>query len=166
MDTSMSNWITNNLTVSGDTEQIAKFFSECFTGTVINFEKINPAYKILSAKEFSQKYETYLTSICDHWKKTTEDHYYGALGQGPPILYKGNGFFAGKAEQGDVHAFFQKKGDSYFTANQRLSTSRKQILLSCYNYMTRFYPELLSEKNIKEEAVSHEAVKPKALHRR
>jgi len=61
----MPNWIGNNVTVSGDEQQMNDFFSNCFTDGSIDFEKIIPSPK--TKEECPEKY------ICDCKKEGIED---------------------------------------------------------------------------------------------
>lgn len=75
----------------------------------------NPYLITLSIKPLCKRYRIYMESLCAPFKEVNESRYYDQLNVLPPIRHNRNSFFMGEPYSGNLHSFYFKVGDRYFT---------------------------------------------------
>ena len=96
---------------------------------------VKQGFTILSDKEYDNFVVEFEQKQCGDWKEIDKQTYEDALNILPPVQYSKGGFFISEAYFGQLHDFYQQKGDKYYTCLQRITTPRKEILDSLDKYL-------------------------------
>lgn len=91
-------------------------------------EKENNPYLIaLPIKPLAKRARIYMESLCGPFEEVSEARYYDQLSVLPPIRHNRNSFFMGEPYHGDLHNFYFKVGNRYFTGLRHIETPHAEL---------------------------------------
>ena len=91
-------------------------------------EKENNPYLIaLPVKPLAKRVRIYMESLCGLFKEISEARYYDQLNVLPPIRHNRNSFFMGEPYHGNLHSFYFKTGNRYFTGLRPVDTPHAEL---------------------------------------
>jgi hypothetical protein len=95
--------------------------------TLKEYLQLHPTYKVLNDRAVDARLDKYAEDMCFTWYEIDHDNYMEMLEVLPPLRWTSNSFFICEADTQDVHAFFCKHYDKYYTAKARLSHKPDRI---------------------------------------
>lgn len=91
-------------------------------------EKENNPYLIaLPIKPLTKRTRIYMESLCGPFEEVSKARYYDQLSVLPPIHHNRDSFFMGEPYHGDLHSFYFKVGNRYFTGLRHTETPHGEL---------------------------------------
>lgn len=87
----------------------------------------NPYLIALPIKPLAKRVHIYMESLCGPFEEVSEARYYDQLNVLPPIRYNRNSFFMGEPYHGNIHSFYFKVGNRYFTGLRHKETPHEEL---------------------------------------
>ena len=87
----------------------------------------NPYLVALPIKALRKHLRIYSESLCGPFKEVTEWRYKSQLDELPPIRRNRNSFFMGEPYRGNIHSFYFKAGNRYFTGLRPVDTPHAEL---------------------------------------
>ena len=87
----------------------------------------NPYLVALSIKALRKHLRIYSESLCGPFKEVDEWRYNSQLRELPPIRRNRNSFFMGEPYRGNIHSFYFKAGNRYFTGLRPVDTPHAEL---------------------------------------
>lgn len=87
-------------------------------------------YEICNDEQLDAIIEKHQKGMCYKWEEITEDRYNEMLEVLPPVKWENGGFYISEAYTGQIHSFYQKHGEKYYTALVSITASRKAVIES------------------------------------
>ena len=82
----------------------------------------NPYLVALSIKALRKHFRIYSEALCGPFEEVSEARYYDQLSVLPPIRKNRDSFFMGEPYRGNIHYFYFKTGNRYFTGLRPVDT--------------------------------------------
>lgn len=90
-------------------------------------KKNNPYLIALPIKPLVKRAHIYMESLCGPFEEVSEARYRDQLSVLPPIRHNRNSFFMGEPYHGDLHSFYFKVGNRYFTGIRHIETPHAEL---------------------------------------
>ena len=87
----------------------------------------NPYLVALPIKALRKHLRIYSESLCGPFKEVDEWRYKSQLDELPPIRRNRNSFFMGEPYRGNIHSFYFKAGNRYFTGLRPVDTPHAEL---------------------------------------
>lgn len=87
----------------------------------------NPYLIALPIKPLAKRARIYMESLCGPFEEVSETRYYDQLDVLPPIRHNRNSFFMGEPYHGNIHSFYFKVGNRYFTGLRHIGTPHEEL---------------------------------------
>lgn len=87
----------------------------------------NPYLIALPIKPLAKRARIYMESLCGPFEEVSEARYYDQLDVLPPIRHNRNSFFMGEPYHGNIHSFYFKVGNRYFTGFRHTGTPHEEL---------------------------------------
>ena len=87
----------------------------------------NPYLVALPIKPLAKRARIYMESLCGPFEEVSEARYYDQLNVLPPIRHNRNSFFMGEPYHGNLHSFYFKVGNRYFTGLRHIETPHEEL---------------------------------------
>jgi hypothetical protein len=101
---------------------------------------IKMGYEILNPLDLYKKYESYQNRLTNKWKEISETNFINASKYAFPNSNISDGFFTKYPDYGNLHDYYIKYKDRYFTSLQRKSYSNDYIKANLESEISRLEP--------------------------
>ena len=91
--------------------------------------------KLLNEKDFKELNDNYENSMIGDWKEIAEDWYWEMLEIMPPLRWSGDSFFICEALHSNIHSYFTKWGDKYYSSLQRVTSDHSDMFDSLKDFL-------------------------------
>lgn len=101
------------------------------------YQSLNPdkTFELWDDERLTNEVNKFNISLCDDWQEITEDQYDEMLCVLPPLKWRRDTFFICEATTSNIHGFYCKHGDKYYTSLQPVNKDLDLIMESLKNHL-------------------------------